>query len=233
MNLTETHKKCAEIFNSKLLEENSWRSNACQIWDVLTEQKEGVDNCIGENFNQMIQALLEEWFEQYEPKNGGHPEFYIKTYIIWLYLFYERIEFLLNEIDPKRDFHLIQEYYRTLRTMNTIRLWANFIKHPKQFIYVHWPEYIFEGERFDKTNDTVLVNTSFLKDHYSSEQNDQPITLKNKDTVVVQFPNLVKLTEGFCDELNGFFKFICNNELISSHLRSVSNRDVPEWKEEN
>lgn len=231
MDLKEIHKKCSETFEQTLLEEDGWRSNACKIWDVLTENKNGCDNCIGENFNQMIQSLISEWFTAYEPTNGHHPEFYTKTYILWLYLFYERIEFLINQIDPNKNFHLVQEYRRSLNTMNTIRLWANFIKHPKQFVYVHWPTYIFEGERFDRNEDTILVNTSFLKDHYSSETDDQPISLQNKDTVVVQFPKLDILTKGFCDELNSFFKFICNNEMIASHLRKISNRDVPEWGE--
>lgn len=208
------------------MEEEGGRSNACLIWDVLTQEKEGSDNCIGENFNQLIQSIVDEWFDSYEPRNSEHPEFYVKTYILWLYLIYERVEFLINEIDPEKSFRLVQDYRRSLETMNTIRLWANFIKHPKQFVYVHWPTYIFEGDKFEKSENVILVNKPFLKDHYSSEKDKQPISLQNRDDVVVQFPKLDILTQGFCEELNGFFRFICNNELIASHLRKVSNRTI-------
>ena len=228
MELEKIHIECGAIFKKELLEEEGLRSNACEIWDVLTEKKVGCDNCIGENFNQMIQSVIDEWFDTYKPNNNSRPEFYFQTYVLWLYLFYERIEFLLNEIDPSQSFHLVQEYRRTLQTMNTLRLWANFIKHPKQFIYVHWPTYIIEGESYNRTAETMLVNTSFLKDHYSSEQNQPPVSLKNKDTVFVQFPKLTNLTKGFCDELNSFFKFICKNEMIAAHLRKHSNRVIAE-----
>ena len=206
MDLEKIHRACKEIFDASLMQKNSGRSNACQIWDVLTERISGCDNCIGENFNQMIRAMRLEWFNHFKPSSeSDHPEFYIETYIIRLYLFLERMEFLFNEIDPDQSFALVQNYRNELKTMNIIRLWANFIKHPKEFVYVHWPIYIIEGEKYSKSDETILVSTSFLKDHYSSEKNIRPEHLKNKDTVVVQFPKIEELTKGFCKDLNSFF----------------------------
>lgn len=228
MKLPEIHDKCATIFKQELLEEPEGRSYACEIWDVMTGGKTNCDNCVGENFNQLIQTIVEDWFDNYKPAGTSRIEFYAMTYIFWLYLFYERIEFILNEVDPNKNFHLVQSYRRSLKHMDEIRVWANFFKHPKHFVYVHWPKYIFVGQNFSKTTDTILINTSFLKDYYSSETQETPKALENKNVVVVQFPKLDILTKGFCQELIGFFRFVCDNRMVSDYLKEKSNIEVVE-----
>ncbi len=219
--LQELHKECGETFKKELVDIDG-RTFACEIWDVMTMGEDGCENCIGENFNQMIHRIADEWFDNYKP-SGESIDFYMQTYIFWLYLFYERMEFLFNEIDPTKSFLPVQELNRSLKTMNQIRLWANFIKHPKYYFFVHWPKYIFEGQIFDKKSDTIIINTSFLSDHYSSEKQEMPKKLENKCNVVVQFPKLDLLTIGFCKDFKEFIRFICDNSMVIKQLKKKSN----------
>jgi hypothetical protein len=223
MSLAEIHTKCGEIFAKELLREEGGNSLACDIWDVMTENVADCDNCIGENFNQLILSVNDNWFENYKPE-GNQIQFYAYTYIFWLYLFIERMEFIINEIDPNRTFDPIKDFCRERKAMEEVRLWANFIKHPKHFFFVHWPTFIFIGEPFDKADNPMVITTSYLKDHYSNQEQAKPKELANNDKVVVQFPRLDILTTGFCKDLKEFFRFICRNDLVAKPLRQVSNR---------
>ncbi len=224
--LLEIHKECGDIFKQQLLEDpRGSRSFACEIWDKMTCNEAACDNCIGENLNQLVQTVISEWFDSYQP-NGQKIDFYVYTYMFWLYLFYERIEFVIVEVDPGSKYEPIQEFKRSLKTMDEIRLWANFIKHPKQFFYTHWPTFVFEGQKFEKNKDTIIVNTAFLKEHYSSEKQQVPKMLENNSTVVVQLPKLDRLTEGFCKEFLQFVRFICDNSMITNLLKKKSNKSI-------
>ena len=120
IDLQNIHAKCGEIFRSELLKEPEGNSCACDIWDVMTEGHDNCDNCIGENFNQLTLLLIDNWFEAYNAENVKR-EFYVYTYMFWLYLFIERIEFILKEIDPKRDFRPIKEFQQSLKTSNCLK----------------------------------------------------------------------------------------------------------------
>ena len=225
LNLLQIHEKCREIFITDLLESPPYgRSKACSIYDVMVGEGGSEENCIGENFNQLIQTVKDGWFLEYTPKSDSTIQFYTYTYIFWLYLFLERIEVILNEIDPERTYGPINEFYRGLTTMNEIRLWANFIKHPKNFIFVHWPEFTFVGRKINKTANTKLINTSYLKDHYSNQNQDKPEELDNRDDVIVQFPKLDILTKGFCADLLNFINFLCDNKMLRDKLKKKSNK---------
>lgn len=224
IDLISIHEKCGNIFNSELLESPNGRSVACSIWDAMIGDDGSDDNCIGENFNQLIQTVKSGWFEEYKPKGNTIIQFYCYTYIFWLYLFLERIEVILNEIDPDRSYGPINEFHRSLKNMNEIRLWANFMKHPKNFIFVHFPQFSFIGKAISKTDNTKIINTSYLKDHYSSEKQNKPDELDNNDNVIVQFPKLDDLTLGFCKDLKNFINFLCENKMLRDKLRKKSNK---------
>lgn len=152
--------------------------------------------------------------------------------VLYLYLFIlaililERIEFIINQIDPERKFGCIKEFHRNLKTMDEIRVWVNFIKHPKNFLFVHWPNFTFVGQKIEKTPNTILINTSFLKAHYSSERQDKPESIENKNEIIVLFPKLPTLTKVFCKELKEFIRFICDNKMIAQALEKKSNRKI-------
>ena len=94
------HKELGKLFEKKLIRENGGPSILCDIYDKLTEGNEMGSNCLGENFNQLIQFIRTDFFKYYKPGANTSEEFYFGTYIYWLYLIVERQEFLFEVIIP-------------------------------------------------------------------------------------------------------------------------------------
>jgi hypothetical protein len=218
-NLIEIHKKCKIIFEKQLIEPDGGRSFACKIWDVMTEKKDNHENCLGENFNQLIQTINDDFFENYTPSISTKLDFYFTTYILWLYLIVERIDFVFDVVNKDNKSKLFADFKENnFKTSQLIKKWANFIKHPKEFIFSHWPQYIMEGPEIMNGSETVIIDADFVKKHYT--KSDSRINeLENCDSVIVLVPELANLTTEFCKELNTFFDFICDNKIVSDFLR--------------
>ena len=218
--LSEIHAECKAIFEKEFYE-TDWRSNACKVYDTLTEGCEDKEDCIGENFNQLIQQIVDEWFTNYKP--GAKVDYYFYNYILLLYLFVERVDLIfavVNKDDKSkifRDFHQME--FPALRRINK---WANFIKHPKEFLFTHWPYFYFPDESPPTNPGDVVIDYEFIKQHYYSEKQPPPKVLENNNRVYVAMPDLVDLTQRFCNEMNVFFDFICSNKLVADFLRKKS-----------
>jgi hypothetical protein len=230
--LTEIHKNCHKIFRQGFYEtpedindENLkyyGPTSACRIYDKLTEGDDNLQDCIGENFNQLIQKVEGNWFENYTPQFDL--DYYFFNYILLLYLFVERIDIIfevLNKDGKSKLFIDFQEHnFKTLRKINK---WANFIKHPKEFLFTHWPKYYIEGDKSINLKDTdVKINTDFIFAHYHNEKQQRPVILQNNQQVFVEIPNLENITKEFCREMNVFFDFICSNQIVADFLKKKS-----------
>ena len=230
--LEEIHKNCHKIFREGFFEipedENSQNteyfgpSNACRIYDKLTDGIESSSDCIGENFNQLIQRVNDEWFRNYKP--GPNLDFYFFNYILLLYLFVERVDLIFAVVNKDNKSKLFNDYqHHNFKILRKINKWANFVKHPKEFLFTHWPNYYFEGDcPVELGENDVKIDTKFIFDHYFSESKPRPVILENNEKVYVEIPNLEKLTEGFCNEMNTFFDFICGNQIVADFLRKKS-----------
>lgn len=217
--LAEIHKSCKKIFEKQLIEPDGGRSFACKIWDVMTDKNENHENCLGENFNQLIQTINDDFFENYTPSQKTKLPFYFTTYILWLYLIIERIDFVFDVVNKDKKSKLFTDFKEhNFKTSQLIKKWANFIKHPKEFIFSHWPEYIMEGLEIMNGSESVIINEEFVKRHYT-KSGSRINELENCDSVIVVVPELTKLTSDFCGELNIFFDFICDNRIVSDFLR--------------
>lgn len=231
-NLQEIHKKCYKIFRQGFFEfpdeqENEdtkyfGPSNACKIYDKLTEGDDSLQDCIGENFNQLIQLLDEEWFHNYKP--GNNLDYYFYNYFLLLYLFVERVDLIFNIINKDGKSKLFNDYhYNNFKTLRIINKWANFIKHPKEFLFTHWPHfYIKNEEEILLKEGDVKIDTEFIFKHYFSESNERPVILENHNNVYVEVPCLEKITIEFCKEMNVFFNFICCNQVVADFLKKKS-----------
>lgn len=218
-NLIDLHLKCKEIFEKQLIEPDNGRSFACKIWDVMTEKKENHENCLGENFNQLIQPINDDFFGNYTPSTITKLDFYFTTYILWLYLVVERIDFVFDVVNKDNKSKLFADFKENnFKTCQLIKKWANFTKHPKEFIFSHWPQYIMEGPEIMNASETVIINAEFVKKHYTKSES-RIIELENCDSVIVHVPELTILTTEFCKELNIFFDFICDNKIVSDFLK--------------
>lgn len=177
--LEEIHKNCHKIFlegffdepeeatdkDMYLFEFSLGQSRACKIYHKLTEGEERSEDCIGENFNQLILKIHNNWFENYKPT--GDIDFYFINYFLLLYLFTERVELIFNIINPGGNSKLFKDFrHNNFPTLRKISKWANFIKHPKEFLFTHWAKYYYEGdsEMALKPGD-VKIDTDFIFNH--------------------------------------------------------------------
>ncbi|HPF12384.1 MAG TPA: hypothetical protein PKW08_13200 [Flavobacteriaceae bacterium] len=233
MNLGEIHKRCKEIYRREFYNESpdgsisldvdySWPTNACKVFDKLTDDTGIGENCLGENFNQLIQNINDEWFSNYTP--NYNLSFYFMNYFLLLYLFVERVDLIFEVINPESKSKLFRDFqHNNFKTLRKINKWANFIKHPKEFLFTHWPKYFIEGSPdFEIQETDVKIDTNFIFNHYFSSSKPPPIILTNNQRVFVEIPNLEKITEDFCKEMNLFFEFICNNDIVADFLRKKS-----------
>jgi hypothetical protein len=219
--LIDIHRENKETFKSKLINPDDGRSFACKVWDVMTDGKENADNCLGENFNQLISTIIDDFFDNYEPSKNTKLDFYFTTYLLWLYLVVERIDFVFGVINKDNKSKLLSDFKeKNFQTCQLIKKWANFIKHPKEFIFSHWPQYLMEEEGMvvENKEDFIIIDTEFVKKNYT-KSDSRIATLENCNKALVLVPNLVQLTKTFCNELNSFFDFICENKIISDYLR--------------
>jgi hypothetical protein len=222
MSLKEIHIACREIIIKELFEDGyGGPSLCCRMYDAMIED-DNCENCIGENFNQRVIRLIDNWFDRFTPE--ADIDYYFESYNLQLYLFFERIEFVFNVVNHGRKNKLFNDFYfHNFKIMTKIAKWANFIKHPKEFLFTHWPIYYFEGTSTITLNEgDVLVNTDFIFNHYMSDKKPSPTILENNSKVYVELPDLIELTQGFCDELNIFIDFISKNQLVYKYLEKKS-----------
>ena len=150
MDLPTLHLRCKQIFTSELFEEpgddSLGRSAACKVYDALVGDCFDRDDCIGENFNQLLHRLAEEWFGNYAPKSNA--DYYFCNYILLLYLFVERVDQIFAVINKDGKSKIFNDYHHhNFHTLRRINKWANFFKHPKEFLFTHWPTYYFAAEK--------------------------------------------------------------------------------------
>jgi hypothetical protein len=220
------HKELGRLFEKKLIRENGGPSILCDIYDKLTEGNEMGNNCLGENFNQLIQCIRTDFFKNYKPSKDTSIEFYSGTYIYWLCLIVERYEFLFEVINPDKKYKLIQDFKeKSFVTFKEVKDWCIFFKHPKEFMFCHWPSFVFESDEkhikeFEKKG-YFKIDTKYVSDNFTINKHRLP-HLENNPKVYVVLPDLKELTEKFIHELKVFIDFICNNELIVSFLRKKS-----------
>ena len=197
-------------------------SKACNIYYKLTEDDNTKENNIGENFNQLIQRIENKWFKNYLPTEDL--DYYFFNYFLLLYLFVERVDIIFDIISDKGKTKLFNDFqHHNFKTLRKINKWANFIKHPKEFLFTHWPTYYIEGEtKIDLQEGDVKIDTDFIFNHYFSESKERPVILQNNKSVYVEIPNLETITFEFCKEMNIFFDFFCCNQIVADFLKKKS-----------
>jgi hypothetical protein len=236
MDLAQLHSRCSAVFRSELFEgfggSSLGRSNACKVYDALVGDCFDREDCIGENFNQLLHRVAEEWFGNYRP--GRNSDYYFCNYILLLYLFVERVDQIFDVINKDGKSKLFRDYHeKNFATLRRINKWANFFKHPKEFLFTHWPKYCFASEMPVVSSGDVVINYEFIKQHYYSEKQPRPAILENNNRVYVEIPDLEELTRAFCKEMNTFFDFICANQLIADYLKQRSTIELIYESEED
>lgn len=194
-------------------------SNLCDIHNVFKKSKgRNSHSCIACNLSETAYLLTK------AIRNTDNVENQFDAFVAFLlpaYLLVERFEEVFRIIK-------LPDYYelKHFQTFKQIRRWANFLKHPKAFLFVHHPSYYFDDEvEIDNSkNEYVIINSSFIKDHYQGDKNNVKLysTLINNDKVLVIFPNLLKLVDEFIAAQNLFRNLILNNTVFQEILTEKS-----------
>jgi len=185
----------------------------------LMEDKKEDHNCIGCNLDEYTILTYSTLMLL-----GGYVtvQDQMRMLLITMYLLVERIDTVLGIINLHEDYRK-----KSFKTLNKIRKWANFIKHPKAFILAHHPFHSIEG--FDlnpelRENANTVINTPFILKYYSNDEKNKELfkTIENKEGILVIFPNPVNLVKKFCEELKLFNRLLKNNEIYREILKEKS-----------
>lgn len=174
--------------------------------------KHSLRKCLGCNLQdqaQLISDFLKSAHTYYEKIH------FFTIYNMLLYLLTERI------LEIKKIIGLPEGYKEEkFRVFKEIKLWANFLKHPKAFILTHHPEYRFEGEKGKNklNNKKKVIQFDYIKKYYSGEDKNKYNVLvkelRNNKDVIVELPDLLRLTHDFCKACKVFIALLRRTKLI-------------------
>ena len=206
-NLTEAR----AIFHNLLFKEEN--PIVCSIHDIFHDPESDKHNCIGCNLAESIDSI-NSYFNRigaYEEIQEGYNDLLIK-----LYLFVERAYELFKIMS------LPQEYRASeFETFHLIHKWANFIKHPKAFMFCHTPRY---AVGISEDNFDLIVDSEFVKKFYSGDKRNLELykKLENNPSVVVLYPEAKRLIENFAEEVMKIEPLIANNQVYRDILHKKS-----------
>ncbi len=190
----------------------------CNLHEAFGTHSSPSHNCLGCNFADITLA-----FDPVLRSLRSLSDIFAScsTYILWLYLYVERYDQILV-------FLSVPESYRArhFKGLQWIRRWANFLKHPKAFLFSHHPQYYHSGETGDLTSDGqhVVISDEFVQDFYAGKEHNSKLArlLSNATNVSVIFPDPVELMQQFADDSDQFVKLMQNNEVYREELGKVT-----------
>lgn len=181
----------------------------CSIHSYFDQNEHNCVACNLEDSNELVRTFLDGWGDFNDVNHS------FTFFILTLYLSVTRMEEYLNIIELPRS---IRE--SNFSTLSDIKKWANFIKHPKAFMFVHHPNYTFDGLADEMGNDVKVIGFSFVKNYYSDGKKNRSLLteLQNQENVWVSFPNPLELITEFCICQKYFVSLIKNNEIVRELL---------------
>jgi hypothetical protein len=162
-------------------------------------------NCIACNLNESNRRI-ENYLLNY--KLFYNIEFSISNLIMLLYLQVECIFEYLNLL--KLEDTLLHNKFQVFYD---VKRWANFLKHPKAFMLVHHPVWIYEPYQKETG---LYIDTDIVNNFYSGDSKNKELykLLSNKENVKVIFPNPLQLIEKFCNSQEQFYDLIKDNKIV-------------------
>jgi len=214
------------LANREILKICSNSTNCEQVFCKLHEKEYlGLDTnrdhvCIACNLNDSIEKIHKFLSSL---KEDDDIEYSFTLFILLCYLSVEKLTIVFKHIG------ITQEYVETnWKVLIEIRKWANFIKHPKGFLFSHHPEYIFDNQKkVEKYNDWKEINyKNFIEPFYYKEdpgKYKQTISqIGNKKNILVVIPDPVRIVKELSLVCNKFCDKIKNNEHFKEILKDES-----------
>jgi hypothetical protein len=224
MDLSKLIADLQDQFNKKMCEplDDKGDSLMCSLNQSLFGYNDENHNCLGCHLN--YESNLIKNFLTHAGYIVESFEFF-RLYLLQLYLYSEKILEVvkivgLPEIYRKNNFFVFYE----------IKLWANFLKHPKAFILTHHPRYVSEIDpeiaEIKSNGKLKRLDFEFVRKYYSGDdknKNENLIgELKNNKNVVLILPDLMRLTSEFCAASKAIVDLIHNNPIYKEILVDVS-----------
>ncbi len=212
---------------TRIVPHNSYRSIFSDLHTILKIDEGKSHNCLACNLTQSLVILGNYLVELKErEKNQNTPvNLYssYSTFILLLHLQTEKIFTLFQFIGITRRYQ--KDNWKILTMIN---LWANFVKHPKGFLFCHHPVMVINKTQIEKMGfdlkDDKLVHLTykFIKDHYRREDENvfyNSINLvKGKPYVFLEVTSPIYIMEEFalfCEEL---MEILTNNPFFRKQL---------------
>jgi len=230
-------------FNQKFFHNNE--AKICQLHDLLDQGSEN-HNCLACNLSSnylLIQKHLS------KSSHFEDIQYAFASTILLYYLLVEKFFAIFSCLE--KEGLRPERYKNSHSTMRKIWSWANFLKHPKAFMYVHEPQY-FDVSKFSLTkvkpkqtgedesnvkrktrHVTELIDDNFIYKFYTGSKKNQELydRLKNKTEVWVVFPNFLEINKGLKIEIEEFEKLVKENPDVVNHLHKEATI-IEFWNEE-
>ena len=149
-------------------------------------------------------------------------EYTFTIYILLMYLLVEKLQTIFKIVGITHDY--VESSWPILIE---IRKWANFVKHPKGFLFAHHPEFIFEDDLVpkEKRRWKKITYSNFIDPLYKREDE---IKFKrtihefaNKSQLLVVIPNPERMARDLNNVCRKFCLIIKENpyfrEILSKH----------------
>jgi len=129
-------------------------------------------------------------------------EYSFTVFILLLYLQVEKFHTIFKMIGITMEY--VEENWNTLIV---VRKWANFIKHPKGFLFTHHPTYIFEDDsnlkKYKSNGQTQIIDYELIKKFYTRETDEgfknSIKELANKKNLIVVIPCPLSLIKNYSE----------------------------------
>ena len=182
-------------------------------------------NCVACNLNVNSELIIK-FLLQY--KEFGDVNLTFTNFILLLYLLVERYNEYFNLLTLQESYRL-----RYFQVFQEIKWWANFLKHPKAFMLVHHPVFVYNTMKYNSEQDNYelieeakkngsIIDTEFVKEYYSGDKNNPKLyqKLTKKENFLVIYPDPISLITKFVDAQKKFVATIAENEIIREILES-------------
>lgn len=165
----------------------------------------------------LIQRFLDRW-ELYPDEEEAFTQ-----YFLMMSLMQERVDELIKSLDLERE-----DMHRHFKSIELVRCWAQFIKYPKAFKYVPYPEYYMEScgslAEMHPEEHVLTIDSEFIKTFYAQDEliPDEAIAriLSKYKVIKVEIPDLVLLTSQITKAMKKLIRLLSLSEKHKNTLTS-------------
>ncbi len=187
---------------------------------IFVNEATNSHNCIACNLHDGNLKIYRFLDELGTVKTSDQIEYASTIFFLLLYLQIEKLHTIFKFIGI--TFEYVEENWEPLVQ---IRKWANFIKHPKGFLFTHHPTFIYEDDKTIPGLKSIKINQLIrydeIKKFYTRETDDSfKNTIKeigNKKNIIVVLPCPLRIMKEYCKISIEF----CDKIGVNPHFKEI------------